>query len=495
MSIIQESNTFSPTMSTMDDFRRFQLALGEEIRDSKAETELTGFMEATGGEEVEIVPIVSALAVSSGIIRAEAWEELKQLLISCLNRAGPGDGAYLALHGAMAAEGCDDAGGALVEEVRTRLGPEKPIVVSLDLHANVTYKIVEGVQGIIGYRTFPHTDHHDTGIRAGKLFLSILNKGVRPVIAFRKIPMIVPAENSQTSHGPFFDLWTEARAGESRGDSLYTSLFPVQPWLDLPDMGSSVVVVGEDADIVSKEADRMADLFWDKRHEFQIELHAVRDIVARALVERTAGRPFIISDSADSPGAGSTGDSNYVLKELLDLGVQDRLVCLLTMVDAPAVAYAIDAGVGSMIEVDVGYTSSKNTQQGVPIRVLGRVRTIGDGKFQFGGGSLKGTTGNMGRCVVLQIGSISLLLSEWPTFSGDPAMYRSVGLEPSEADLLLVKSANQFRADYERISPHIFILDTPGSSPANIRSLIYRRLPRPFYPFEDEFEWRGESRL
>jgi microcystin degradation protein MlrC len=274
---------------------------------------------------------------------------------------------------------------------------------------------------------------------------------------------------------------------------LATSLFPVQPWLDVEEMGCAVVVVGTDDAAAREEADRLAALFWDKRREFQVRLYTVGEIVKLADERRAGDPPFVISDSADSPGAGATGDSNFVLKELLAYGAHRRHRCLLTIVDAPAVAQAAVAGVGNEVTLQVGYTLNRNGRYGAPIEITGTVRRVGDGVFRIGGGYAENTVASMGRCAVVEIGKLSLLVTERPTFSGDPAMYRCVGLEPAQADLVLVKSANQFRAEYEKLTNRIFILDTPGISPAHLARLRFDKIRRPFYPFDDNFEWRIDS--
>ncbi|CAG7618376.1 M81 family metallopeptidase [Paenibacillus allorhizosphaerae] len=495
--IIQESNTFSPMRSTMENFRRHHLVMGDDMLAMRTENEIKGFLQAASEQGVGVIPTFSANAVSSGVFKDTALSELLGMVEAHLQSASRYDGVYFALHGAMAAEGCDDVEGELIERIRSHIGKAIPLVVSLDLHANVTRRMVNGVDGLVGFRTYPHTDFVETGYRSAQLLFSIMRKELRPCSAFRKLPMIVPAENSQTSSGPFADLWKEAENGEAEGHSVVTSLFPVQPWLDVEEMGISVVVVGKEPEHAEREADRMAELFWQKRREFEIELFQVKEIAERALQSREEDGlnryPYIISDSSDSPGAGATGDSNFVLRELLELGVHNRLACLLTMVDAPAVAKAIEAGVGCSVTMEVGYTLNPNRAHGKPVQLTGTVRKIGDGRFQLQGGYAKHTTAHMGRCVVLDIGNVSLLITEKPTFTGDPAMYRSMGLEPSKADIVLVKSANQFRADYERLSDRIFILDTPGCSPANVRRLPYSKLPRPFYPFDDDFIWSGGS--
>jgi microcystin degradation protein MlrC len=182
-----------------------------------------------------------------------------------------------------------------------------------------------------------------------------------------------------------------------------------------------------------------------------------------------------------------------VLRELLRLGAGQRFRCLLSIVDPRAARAAVEAGEGSAVKLRVGYSFSRS--YGVPMEIEGTVVRIGSGKFKFGGGAAANLEANMGQCAVVKIGTIFLLVMENPTFTGDPAMYRSVGLEPAEADLVLVKSANQFRAEYEKLSKRIYILDTPGASTANLRSLPFRRIPRPMYPFNEEMSYtaKGDS--
>lgn len=487
--VVQESNTFTPCKSDMSSFTGNIALFGEEMLDISVENEVRGALQAIREHGAEPLPTLCLYAVSGGVFRQDAYEELKRLVLERVEAAGECDGAVFAMHGAMAAEECGDIEGDLLSAIRGKIG-NKPLVLSLDLHANVTNAIVRLSDGIVGYRTFPHTDFYETGYRAAQMLFSILREGVRPHIAFRKLPMIIPAENQQTMYGPFKELWDEAAAGEARGDSLVTSLFPVQSWLDVEETGGSVVVVGTDREKAEREADRMADLMWSRRHDFDVRLHRVSEIVELARRLKGAEGPIVMSDSADSPGAGATGDSPAVLRQLLECNAQHDLDTLLVITDAPAVDAAIRAGVGSEVELSVGHTLDR---RGEPLRVRGTVVRIGDGRFRLGGGHAPGTIARMGRCVVLEIGKISLLIGERSVFTGDPSMYRTMGLEPTAAQLVQVKSASQFRAEYDALSRHIYILDTPGSSPADIKSLRFRRIERPFYPFDDDFDWRNRQ--
>ncbi|MFD0960333.1 M81 family metallopeptidase [Paenibacillus chungangensis] len=488
--ISQESNTFSPSPSTMENFYNQLYVQGSELESMNVANEINGFYQAAKEEGVNCIPTVFGHAVSSGTFKKDALQQLKGIVEDHLRKADNYDGVYFAFHGAMVAEGCDDVEGELLGVIRNVIGDDVPLVISLDLHANVTSRMVEQVNGLIGFRTFPHIDFIETGSRAAKLLFSIIRQQVVPSIAMVKVPMIVPAENGGTLRGPFAELWREAEKGELSGCSLASSLFPVQPWLDIQEMGFAAVVVGPDELSAQREAARLADLAWQLREQFDVRLYSVEEVAEIALTEKS-GQPIIMSDSADSPGAGSTGDSNAVLKQLLSMGMEDKLTCLITMVDAPAVARAIEAGVGSDALLSLGY--SVHVGGGEPLQVKGTVRRIGDGKFRFGQGYAENTTGDMGRCVVFQIGTITVLLSEKPTFTGDPAMYRSMGLEPLAYDIVMVKSANQFRAEYEKLSDHIYILDTPGSSTANLLSLTYHRIERPMYPFDQTFQWTSEK--
>lgn len=482
--LLQESNTFSEATSTLHDFEKYYFRLGNDLfQPQGAQNEVAGFLRAAAAEpDVTLVPTVFAHAVSSGKVPRSTLDSLKQILFEQLEGIPACDGVLFTLHGAWVAEDNDDADGEIIEAIRQKVGPDVPIVITLDSHSNVTRKMIELVNGVAGYRTFPHIDYAETGERAAKQLFRIIREGTRPHIQLRKVPMIVPAESHLTYRGPMYELWEEARAGERNDPTLVTSLFLVQPWLDIEEMGCSVVVVGDDYAKTEAEADRLAALMWSKRDEFDVTLYDIPEIVRMMETNEDRKEPFIVSDSADSPGAGSPGDSNFVLRRLLELGADRKWNCLLSMVDPTAARSASEAGEGANVKLRVGHSVSRSV--GEPLDIEGVVAIVGDGKFYFGGGTVANMQADMGRCAVVRIGTISLLLMENATFTGDPAMYRSVGLEPAVADLVLVKSAAQFRAEYERISNSIYILDTPGASTANLRSLTFRRIPRPMVPFD-----------
>lgn len=489
--IVQESNTFSPKPSTLEDFHRILYLVGPELNKAGAEeNELSGFRRAAEERGVTLVPTLYAQAVSSGPIKREALNALKKALLEQLDLAGEYDGILFALHGAWVADDRDSADGEILEAIRDKAGREIPLVITLDSHANVNSTMMEQADAIIGYRTFPHVDHAGTGYRAANLLFDRVSGGKKIHTVLGKAPMIVPAEKHTTYREPMASLWEAAFAGEASGDSMMTSLFAVQPWLDVKEMGFSVVVIGEDRLRAEAEARRLVEAAWAKRREFDIQLYSVSQVVS-FLEDGSSTRPIVASDSADSPGAGSSGDSNAVLSQLLACGAERRYRCLLSMVDPAAAKSAYEAGTGSLVKLSVGHSVS--TATGSPMEIEGEVVYAGEGRFRFGGGMVANMEARMGQCAVVRIGQISLLLMENPTFTGDPAMYRSVGLEPADADFVLVKSAAQFRADYEQITDQIYILDTPGASTANLKSLPFVRIPRPIYPFDEDAELNYDS--
>lgn len=483
--LIQETNTFNPQPSTLELFAPQQLEREALLTFEGQGNELAGFLKVGREAKAEMIPLSFASAVSGGMLDRETHFALTHALEQSLSMSLPCDGVLLALHGATVAQDADDVCGNLLERLRTLLGPAIPLVVTLDLHANVTEKMVRFATALVGYRTFPHVDFFETGARAAQLLFDLLKTGVRPHTAWVKLPMITPAENGQTTHGPMYELFLAALEGESAGRSRCSSLFPVQPWLDLPDLGWSVVVVGDDPLAAQLEANRLSQLAWASRHAFEPDLTPLEQ-AARMALDAATPRPLVLSESADSPGAGASADGVVGLRGLLEAGVHRQRTILYPVVDPSAVARCLEVGVGERVTLEVGHAS--DTRYGLPLTLTGRVIRLSSGEFTFGPGYAPGTVGQMGRCAVLEVEGLSLLICERAAFTGDPALYRSVGLEPARAEVVVVRSASQFRAGYEPIAGRILVLDTPGDSTPHLERLPFVRRPVPLFPFED-FNW------
>ncbi|MEZ5391939.1 MAG: MlrC C-terminal domain-containing protein [Bryobacterales bacterium] len=357
-----------------------------------------------------------------------------------------------------------------------------PIVITLDLHANVTCRMVELASGVFGYRTYPHIDMFESGERAAEWALRILAGEVEPVVGFCKLPLIVPAENMQTTAGPMLALQQAARRCERKRSVESVSVFGVQPWLDIEEMGCSVVAtVNKDQALADRIAAEIGRDFWECRRELDVELTPPSEAIQRALA--IEGGPVVLSESSDSTGSGSPGDSTGLLRELLRAKL-DEPACIF-LVDPDTVRAAMEAGVGATLDRKIGGAFDRKHSK--PVRVKARVRMLSDGRWTpRARGYNPGIEQSMGRAAVLDVGRLSILVAERSTMTVDPELFRSHGLDPSYMKIVAVKSPNGFRAAYGPIAKEMIVVDTPGVSTANLERLPYKRIPRPLYPFDRE---------
>lgn len=484
----QESNTFSPVHGSWEHLRTNEFLRGrsllEEFEGTK--TELGGVIDYAHGRGTEVVPLLSARAVASaGPMLREVFESIRDQLRACFSEVQKVDGVLLVLHGATVAVGYEDASGEILRCAREQVGSSVPIVATLDLHANVTATMVDHATALVGYHTYPHVDMHETGERGMHLLCETIGGKVRPTSALRRIPMILPPENGRTEEGPFSEVMTHADNLQKDENVLDISVFSVQPWLDVYDVGCSVVVVTNgDSSLAQSYADFLADEFWKRRKEFAVHPVSIVSAIESAL-SRTR-HPIILSDSADAPSSGAPGDSTAILRVLLS--TKPTKDCYLNIVDAYAVEQMIQAGVGKEITVFVGARLAPQFYE--PALVTGEIKLISDGEFVEKGPGAHGVTYHRGNTAVIRIGHIFLVVSERPVYQWDPEFYRSLGLEPSDAQIVVVKSPSAFRAAYAPIAADIIVVDAPGVCSSNLQSLAFRRVGHPLYPLDDFDEWR-----
>jgi microcystin degradation protein MlrC len=488
-SIVQESNDFSPVKTHYEDF---DFAFGERAveRHTTAFTEMGGFLNVLAKSSRNIAPLFAGWAVTAGPVRRRDFARLLSDFQRSLAGVAAPDALLLALHGGQTAESFPDVAGCLLDTARAVVGPKTAIVATLDLHANVTRLMIERATALVGYKTYPHIDLFQTGKRAAQLLLKILAGKLEPRMAFRKLPLIVPAENMQTTSGPFGRLMNAAIKTEESGAAEVVSAFGVQPWLDVPEMGCSVVsVTNDNPEAGSRQVSELARAFWESRREFDVKLTPVRRAIREAL--RSSEGPVVISEPADSTGSGSPGDSTGVLGPLLEFG--SNAPAALFMVDPQAVQTAITAGIGATIETSVGGKLDRKNSR--PVRITAIVRLISDGRWTCQApGYNQGVETSMGRTVVLDIGRIRLLVAEKPAMTVDPELFRSHGIEPGRMRIVVVKSPNGFRGPYESIAKKIFLVDTPGVSTPKLKTLPYRRVPRPIYPLDPRLKIQWPTR-
>ncbi|MGD1103798.1 MAG: M81 family metallopeptidase, partial [Terriglobia bacterium] len=349
LGVHQECNTFSPILTTLEDFH---LRLGPELVDHwrGTRTEIGGFLDVLERPDVEIVPILAGWAITKGRILESEFSRMKQILADSLRAALPLDGMLVALHGAMCAEGADDAEGALLEVIRGVAGASLPLCLTLDLHANVTERICRLADAVIGYRTYPHVDLHETATSAGEVLLRVLAGEPRPRTVMQKIPMIVPGENMQTAYGPFAEVWNYGSSLQTPEIESY-SVFGVQAWLDIEEMGGAVLAVTHRDEAKAREFCRLvAKRFWDLKKDFEVSFPPPDVAIKEAL--ETPGQPVVLSESSDSPTAGSPGDSADMLRALLDGA--PGVPATLWLRDEAAVEQAEQGQAGAKLRVSLG---------------------------------------------------------------------------------------------------------------------------------------------
>lgn len=478
--IFAELNHFSPVPTTLRDFEAMGIYYADEIFQHSAEVwEIDGFLEeARGARDVELVPTMSAWAMPSGRMDGETRDFLKGRCLEELRRVGEVDGILLSLHGAMSSEDEYDFEGDLLETIRAEWGEGVPIVVTLDHHANVTAKIIHSVDALAGYQAEPHVDSHAIGAKAARIMFAAVRGQLRPTIRWRKIPMIASG-NLLAPEGPLGPFFAQAKEYEKQEAVLAVSIFPEFPFADTPELGWSVVAVTDDApDLAQEIADHLAMGLWDSRRRFLPERRpSPRQAVEQAIA--IDGGPVVLGDFGDNTAGGATGDSTAVLRELLGRELGGN--AMLTVVDPEAVAQAIEAGVGECLTVEVG--GKIDTVHYQPVEVAGRVRALTDGRYS----SLLGQT-SMGRTAVLEVGDIYVVLSETSGPNVDPGIYRSVGLEPEEAKIVLVKAAFNFRVYYGPFAREMMVVDSPGVTSQDLPSRTdeYKVAPRHLFPLDED---------
>ena len=481
-SLMQETNSFSPLPTTVATFESYYLLRGPELFTGygEARVEVPGFLATLRAAGATPVPLLAGYAMASGTVTREAFDCLVGEIEERLRGAGAVDGLLLALHGALVVEDQPDGDGEIIARLRRLLPPEVPIGVSLDLHGHITPLMLQQNVFHVGYREYPHIDMFETGERTARLLLDTLAGRRRPAMALAKRPMIVSAVCARTTDGPLRPVVEEARRLEAAGEVLHASLFPVQPWIDVPDLGFAALVCADDAEQAHRAAEHLADMAWQRRHQFEPELMTLVDAIRTGLGSEGV---TVVSDAGDAPTGGSAADSAAVLKGLLAAGADraDRL-SYLTLCDPAAVQKATAAGPGKTVDLAVGHAFS--TADGSPVTITGIVRLVSDGEYRLVDGGANGLVIKMGPCAVIALGAIRLLLRSAPSMEWDTGMYLSQGLDPRQAALVFVKSPSHFRVAFGPLARRILVADTPGPTAANMRRIPFTKVTRPLFPLD-----------
>ena len=479
--LAQETNSFSPVPTTREDFAARSLHYGEEIIavSKKEGKQLAGFLEAVeafGKGRIEVVPILKAWSMSGGPVQRSLYDEFKQTIVDGLSRCKRLDGIYLSLHGAMGVVGLHDPEGDLLVAIRNRVGPEIPIGVTFDLHANVTRRRAELATFIIGYKTNPHRDHFDVGYRAGEILTRSLNEEIKPVMAFNKMRLLKGGGMTIDFLAPMRKIFKRMKKMVKSSEKvLDVSNFMVHIWLDDPELGwSTVAITDNDATLAQSLADEIADMNWSVRAVEPPKGNTAAEAVAIAK-SKTFLRKFgtvVFCDVSDAVGAGAPGENTWVLKALLEEGPD--LTSYLFIRDADAARKAFSHSVGDDLKLTVG----------------GKLDTVYNRPLFFSGRLIARTDGPLGKTVILLHQGIHLIVTELPSSAWSPSAFTDLGLSLWKADIVVVKNLFPFRYRFLLYNRKTVNVMSSGTTDIDVFALKYTSIPRPIYPLDKIESWR-----
>jgi microcystin degradation protein MlrC len=488
----QESASFSQLPTGRRAFEALAWRAGAEVlRDVPQGSELRGLLDVCADrDDLELVGTRVGSAWPSGPVEGEVYAELRDGIVEGVRDAMPVDGVFIALHGSMVADGCDDPEGELLEGIRGVVGPEVPVVATLDLHGNITERMATHATGLVGYHKNPHTDMRETGQRGARLLLGAMEGQTRPTLAWRKLPTIAPGRSQTTIlPGEYQDLYTFCAEQEKDPRVLACSNFAVHPFIDVPELGwAQVVVTDGDLGLARKICDEVAERAWAMRGtgDEPSALSISREELLRSVREERAG-PLVVSDIGDSVGAGAAGDSPELLRVFLEGGCSD-LPIYFAITDPEAVDRLYPRTIGDQVTLPVGACIS--TDFYTPVEVSGTLLGKHEGRVRMTAGVSEGTSFDRGRTVVLGVGELRLVLSELPSAQFDGQIFSSVGLEPAAARGIVAKSMFHHVAGFGGVAGHFVWVNTPGPVHADVRSLPYTKLTRPVFPLDEVSDWR-----
>jgi microcystin degradation protein MlrC len=479
--MMHETNTFSPVPTPLSAFRPLSGdAAIAEFRDTN--TQIGGFLHVAQQAGAEIAVPIAAGAHPSGYVERSAYEDMCEAIVGGIR--GGCDAAFLALHGAMVAEHCDDGEGELLRRIRA-VAPRLPIAVGLDFHAHMTPAMVDNATVIAGYRTYPHIDMGETGERAGRMLLRALAGEVRPAMAWGWRPMLTSTLSHTPSRQPMKDVMDMAIAAETSGAVLAASVFGGFPQADIPHLSCSAVVVCDGGvDEGRALLDRLLDTAWERRSAFLYEGAPLAAQIAHA--RGLGSGPILLVDHGDNTASGGTQDVMSVVAEAARQGLDD--VVAGPICDPASVARIIDAGTAAGVTLDLGgkIDMPQLNLPGRPLTVTGKITRITDGEFVVTGPMATGTRVRMGRTAVLDTGPMQIVISERRSEPFDLGVFTHCGIDPRRKRYVLIKSRQHFRAGFEPIARHIVLCDGDGVTSSDLRLFTYRRRRRPLYPFEPD---------
>lgn len=483
-----ESNTFAPVPATLDQWRTAGILEGDAVsaEHETARTIVSGYLAYGASDpDIETVPLVYSALTPMGMITAEAYEHLTDRMIRALHDSGPWDAVLLPLHGAGVSAEHIDADGEFIRRVRNLVGPDVPIGVTLDMHANLSSLMVDQADVITVYQTNPHVDAYEQGLAAAELIGRQVRGEINPTMALATPPLAVDILRQGTDDEPMAGLLAMAKTLMARPGVLSVSIVEGFPYADVPEMGMSFLAVTDgDQPLAQQVAETAATAAWERRTDLVGDAHSIDD--GLHLADAATETPVILMDVGDNVGGGSPGDSTHVLHAARRLGVRGvaQMLC-----DPAAVRECQAAGVGNQVQLEVG--GKTDQQHGSPLPITATIAAITDGKIDdrtpTHGGMRYFELGPTARLTTDD--GFDLVVTSRPEGTRSQGIFSHVGIDPAKARIIVAKGVHSPRAAFEPIAAQMIWLATPGSTSADLSTLSYRHRRRPMFPFEPDASW------
>lgn len=476
-----ESDTFNPITTGIDDI---WVLRGKALLEAKGQSSVCGAIATLKEAGYEVIPTLIARAVPNGEWDKDYYLSLKKEFLQAVKEALPLDALCLSLHGSMRVREIGEAEGDLLEAIR-EICPDIPILSSLDMHATISQRMLDYVDGYVGYKCAPHTDTYEIGVHAARMTIDTLEKGIRPVMSAVKIPFLIAGEQSETSVEPMKKLTATLREYEKQPHIMAASYLLGFPWADTADNGVTAMVVTDgDKTLATEKARELAQLFWDTRSEFCFynETREPADALAHARSSVESGiYPVVLSDSGDNPTAGSSQDVTNFLKTILADSFLTSLnppLCYQAFYDPALVTAAFKAGEGHMVEGTLGAAFDKEKSSPIPIK--GTVKKL----------CKSWPNAQNSDMALLEISGVDVVVTSKHVGCYDPEMMRALGVEPEQRKIIVVK-LGYLEPEIRAIAKRSILVLTDGSTNEIFSRLKYKHLPSPMYPMDKDMEWHA----
>jgi microcystin degradation protein MlrC len=469
-----ETNTFVPGSTEYRDFAECAftggIKRGESLRElAAAAVPIAGFLGRAEELGHELVPLYYAYAEPSGLLTASCFDRIAGEILQSLRSAGPLHAVYVDLHGAMASASAGEADRELLLRIRKEVGSGPPIVCTLDLHGNLADHSLEGADLAVAYRTYPHVDMADTGARAAELLHRLL-AGERPHRAFAKLPFLIPLDRQSTFEEPLRTIFGKADEIEKQQGLWSLSIMLGFIQCDFPHVGPALLAYADSPAQADRAVAELAGLLLAEEHRFRSALVSPEEAAARA-AGWTGTSPIVLADVEDNAGGGASSDTTGLIRALLDRGVTDAAVGMIHDEEAVSAAFALGEGAEGRLAV-----GGKGTAGDRPLAGSFVVRRLNSDPVVMTGPMGAGQAVDLGRTALLALDGIDIVVTSKRTQCLDRSFFTHLGVDPAGQRVLVVKSSNHFRADFEPIAGEVLLVSGEGMCTADPARIPYTRL-------------------